>query len=499
MDPNTSESSTYQYSPLPSLTSIRLLELQAASTNEISLQLHTCEIEHALPFDALSYTWRDPRSPYIVSRPSERHAYSVASFPATCNGRTIMIRPNLRDALQMLHTTTLTSTERNKQRYIWIDAICINQKDLRERESQVGLMTGVYQRAKSVIAWLGPEDETTANAFTVMDRLSSIPFIPKSPSEVLNSSDSYSFVTMEDFFDPEAQRSKMGIEPLTRQNWLAWSVFLHRPYFKRAWILQEVVLAQSIVVMCGTRTFDWQKFSTTMAFITKTNWMYMLHRHIFKDNIVPKELTMDSTVLSRNLDPGAGAMYLCHIRLATEATGKSFTLSGLLRNRFFEASDPRDRIYAVLGISRKEEKPFSTHGHLMMPDYSISVKSLYTKIMRILIQSYGDLRFLSEKECRRWRNESGLPSWVPDYSAVLIPDPLGRRSKCNWCAHASWEWKMDSRQLEDPLLDVQGVKVGRISAMSNDPLECQDDDRFWASICNVAQGMHPYYKVLPNS
>lgn len=501
MDPGSASSCQYQYSPLPSSTSIRLLELQASSANEISLTMHASEIDTALPFDALSYTWGNPRSPYIESPSSERHAFGIASFPATCNGLTLMIRPNLRDALRMLQTTSFSSLGRSKQRYIWIDAICINQANLKERASQVALMASLYQRAESVIAWLGPEDETTADAFAVMDRLSSISFIPKSASELHITSEAYSIVTAADFLNPVSYRSKLGIDPLTPENWLAWLIFIHRPYFKRAWVVQEVTLAKSIIAICGTRSFDWQKLSIALYFLAHTKWFSKLHPEYFRMNVVHNAPAMYSKILAQSLDPGIGAMYLNQTRNGTNLAGKFYKFEMLLKNhRYCEASDSRDIIYALLGISQKESKPFTTHGHLLMPDYTIPVETLYTRIARILIQSYGDLRFLPHREGRRWRYISGLPSWVPDYSAKLLPDPFALRGpNCNWCASGSLEWKIDNRHYDDPLLDVQGIFVGKVSARSDDPSGNKDWDGLWTSACKVAQGLYLYYGLAVDS
>ena len=59
------------------------------------------------------------------------------------------------------------------------------------------LMGSIYQKAELVIAWLGPEDETTDDALVVMDRLASISLIPKSTSEAMEPSESYGITSFE--------------------------------------------------------------------------------------------------------------------------------------------------------------------------------------------------------------------------------------------------------------------------------------------------------------
>jgi hypothetical protein len=74
----------------------------------------------------------------------------------------------------MVPKTDWISENVPKQRYIWIDALCIDQTNLSEREAQVSLMGELFRKATTVIAWLGDEDCSTSDAFTVVDRLSSV-------------------------------------------------------------------------------------------------------------------------------------------------------------------------------------------------------------------------------------------------------------------------------------------------------------------------------------
>jgi hypothetical protein len=139
-------------------------------------------------------------------------------------------------------------------------------------------------------------------------------------------------------------------------------------------------------------------------------------------------------LLSVNTNPGYGAMYLVQTKKMVETAGRQYPLQQLLRfHRYCKASDPRDMIYALLGIARRDAKPFTTHIGLLNPDYRIPVQQLYTRTARCLLQSYGDLRFLCEKEPQARTRIDGLPSWVPDYSVHLQVDPITRRApSCNW-------------------------------------------------------------------
>ena len=159
----------YQYNPLPKETSvIRLVELLPEKDEELNSNGHLgelqCKIHHVdlggltdssiepgrrLTYEALSYTWN-----------SEVYCKSIR-----CDGRILSITQNLYDALRRLR-------QPENSRVFWIDAICINQLDIGERNHQVGLIRSIYTRASQVVPWLGEEDEYTETAFDLIRKLS---------------------------------------------------------------------------------------------------------------------------------------------------------------------------------------------------------------------------------------------------------------------------------------------------------------------------------------
>jgi hypothetical protein len=347
-------------------------------------------------------------------------------------------------------------------------------------------MRELYGRARNVFAWVGKEDEFTSDAMTVMERLSSVP------------KDLYELVSSNDFYDPESFTSKLAISLPSQSNWLGWLAFLHRPYFKRAWVVQEVALAGDVTVLCGKAIFPWANFSATLQFIAQTKWNSHLHPENMRLKVVEGDPTIYQKLLSENIDPGYSAMYLEQTKRGMAVAGKPWTLEQLLLNhRHCESSDPRDRIYAFLGMARKDRPPFTTHASFLIPDYRLPVQKVYTRVAKSFMQSYGDLRVLSHVQAQSLTQTEGLPSFVPDYSVRPFPDPLFLRSKnCNWCAAAGLEWKRDMRVIDDELLDVQGMMVGdiieasEVSAAEGDAL-----DNYWTSVATIAAGVGDYYAV----
>ncbi len=73
------------------------------------------------------------------------------------------------------------------------------------------------------------------------------------------------------------------------------------------------------------------------------------------------------------------------------------------------STDPRDKVYALLGVSR--EGKFAE----FQPDYSLPVRTVFTRTARYLILTRGDLQVLAFAEDKPQENDLGLPSWVPDW------------------------------------------------------------------------------------
>ena len=182
----------FSYEPLnPHIDSLRLLVLLPPTANGDEIG---CELEHrtfgSKPiYEALSYTWG--------SEP--------ASTTIKINGQPFLVRENLYNALWHLRLST--------PRVIWVDAVCINQGDIPERNSQVSLMAFIYTRAQRVLVWLG-----------------------LSPGPVHN-----------DYFSDS--------------HWYAMS---HHPYWSRLWIIQELVLANHVLFYLGHYSFGWERVSSTM-------------------------------------------------------------------------------------------------------------------------------------------------------------------------------------------------------------------------------------------
>lgn len=242
----------YVYQPLPTETSIRLLEL-APSTNrrKIICSLKTFELQDAPSFRALSYTWghsqiainKVPRpikenfTQSAISRGDVR-THKLEDDTETvnlarrhhiiCDGRWLKVTGNLRDALLMLSNSMTMASMPRTPTYYWVDALCVDQKNVLERNLQVARMADIFHKASNVVVWLGKEDDFTKDALIVIHKVSTI---PKS---------SWSLVPYTSFYEPQANHDHKP--SLTYHNWLGFIALVNRPWFRRAWVSLGILL-----------------------------------------------------------------------------------------------------------------------------------------------------------------------------------------------------------------------------------------------------------------
>jgi hypothetical protein len=142
----------YQKLTLRDPHDFRLLMLQPGRENDpVQCTLVRASLDDNPGYEALSYEW---------------HALAGGETITCCDTR-FPVTYNLFSALSSLRHT-------NRPRRLWIDAICINQEDPKERNQQVALMTKIYTCAEQVLAWLGPSRCRTDEAFKTMGLLANL-------------------------------------------------------------------------------------------------------------------------------------------------------------------------------------------------------------------------------------------------------------------------------------------------------------------------------------
>lgn len=438
---------------LPSQTCIRLLKITHAHIPEegersVWFSISCFELDDAPDFLALSYTWTDPMRPDVFSTDDsapgiKTQAVAAASSssnsqdpddtPAFIGDRRYRATKNLRDGLAQILLSGLGSN------WIWADAVCIDQENDAEKEVQVGMMDEIYSWAMAVVVWLGA-DTTDLDEFVwihneFFDALNK--FIHENGVDALHGQQG---------LDP-AFTSRLGVAPPGGSWTDVWQKYFRfcrrRRWFSRAWIVQEVILARHVIVLCGPKDIRWDKMVLMAEMVVLLQWQTQLgpvandgFGRALGDEVVrlaaAKNMMLAAMSDTKNTDGTGGPDAVSEEGKPDPDQGeqrrKWFTafLELLLHTRVYSATDARDKIYSLVGIlnrilPRAMDLPFR-------PDYSqeTTPQTLFTAITAMFLRELPHLQALSLVEDRASRKIKDLPSWIPDYTCHLTGTPLTR-------------------------------------------------------------------------
>ena len=391
------------YSPLPTQRSIRLLTILPGELGDtIQSTLEVVELDKASRYEALSYVWGQSDPPAEI----------------VCNGERMQVTPNLGAGLQRLrypksnisvrrrysendlsihHKTPDQSgpiqPERTGPRRIWVDAICINQQDLRERSQQVSIMRDIYRLAADVVIWLGEDNGQAAAAIDFMEKIANL--VRKQTGKYLPASAE---------IDPADQIYKI-LYNSDATYLIAAMWFFDREWFRRVWIVQEVAYAKHPLMVIGHLSVGFLDVALSAC------WLFAGTLQGFLN------LSKNSTEKVERVT---------HI-LKSRVGGPLPLL--LLRTWQMDATDSRDKIYALLGLSSPWEDCHKNQGQnlAITPDYSRTLVEVYSNVVRKFLSRPKDpvkmegvlgviLFFKSHHESEEVDSEHDqniFPSWMP--------------------------------------------------------------------------------------
>ncbi|OCK94220.1 uncharacterized protein K441DRAFT_677703 [Cenococcum geophilum 1.58] len=274
--------------------------------------------------------------------------------------------PVSKNLLVALHQICADQQKAGTARKLWIDAICINQRDNTEKSHQVMLMRDIYANAKTVLAWIGEVDEFSPLAFDTLRRFS------------LDDGKHDGSATCRELHE-EMEERRAAIQR-----------FIERPYFFRMWIVQEVVAAKKVIVFCGPLSIDFEAMCATMRRITGSGFYPF------------SGAAANLTYVSYWRDAYHG------LAISDE---EELDLRLFLDTRDRCATDPRDKIFSLRGIAKER----ITAG--IKVDYNDSVRKVYTDFSKHMLKIRLDLQILSAVMLRHKTNSvHELPSYVPDWA-----------------------------------------------------------------------------------
>ena len=348
---------------------IRLLVVDAGQDlDEIRCSLLPVYLRNDCPkYEALSYTWGSNYSPRHIS----------------LNGSPFAITSNLYGALKQLRRN-------DAPRVLWVDALSIDQSNISERGEQVSVMKLIYSCASNVIIWLGEDSVSSPYAMGLLC----------SASEQVNPETWFS------------DRLKTTFQSDMTQ-WKALLSLFKRNYWSRIWIVQETAVGINLEIICGSRSCKWE-----VALAAQNAWMNFKAMPAsreqqdiidsMEDFTYAEGTPVSLTLIPRNNGPIPLSVNRHNVSLAGTSN-----LVGLLQENWTAlATDPRDGVFALLGLATDCQTP------TLSADYSLSQWETYMRTMNFLLESYGNLDIIAYSGIHLFPVPPSFyraPSWVPSF------------------------------------------------------------------------------------
>ncbi|KAH7418554.1 heterokaryon incompatibility protein-domain-containing protein [Cadophora sp. MPI-SDFR-AT-0126] len=425
-------SSIYEYEPLDISEEdnfqIRVLELLPASDicDPVQFKLHRVSFDATPDYEALSYCWGE----------------SLDTWPIYHGDNIFHARINLVQALQRFRLD-------DESRFLWVDAICIDQSSSAERSHQVSKMDRIYQRSKCTLIWLGCGDTSTVRGLDCVQILLNIKdHLEKNDPEKIS---------------PQAL-TKYKIASMENPVMRAFLTLQSNPWFTRIWIIQEVAMASQATITLGASTVKWMDFFNAREIAAKIGILTMAVDDICNG---PFSISMARFIVENRhkLGPEEDAL-----------------LPLLLRHRKFGATDPRDKIFGLYGLfpPSKYCRPL-----LLRPNYESSIVELYSKVAKCILDQEQNLNILGVPRSSSpattafldkalqipgwaFSDPPRLPSWAPtwytDVDIVPLRPELLYYEKCTFEASGSTKYEMRLSP-DHALLGVDGYRICDITTL----------------------------------
>ncbi|KAF4951717.1 hypothetical protein FSARC_12840 [Fusarium sarcochroum] len=362
----------FGYGPLnPAEREIRLLTLLPGEPGSpIVGSLNTVSLNSRPQYEALSYMWGS----------------SDLKYDVIINDRRFPVGYNLRNALDDLRSPT-------EPRVIWNDAICMNQSDHDEKGHQIHLMRGICSRSIGTCAWIDHEINPLDPSFTSL----------------------------------QALNNGVQIQDYNAEYWHPVAKIFRNQYWRRLWVQQELIMAPTIKVYCKKHLLDGLQLLYFAAKLEDDYTEYGDDKHI----------TAMELQIFINIDLEAGTILQvqaakCHYarkrfleraeciaREEQPPRSTSELMSWFLNSAELEMSEPRDRVYGILGIARGEEglKGFDIN-------YDLPVAVVYSHVFDTYLREMNSLLFLCFFRLTRRPPMTGpkitVPTWMPTQHLMLM-------------------------------------------------------------------------------
>ncbi|KAI9768037.1 MAG: hypothetical protein M1839_004300 [Geoglossum umbratile] len=328
---------------------IRLLKcIQPLGSSSMRFEFITLPLEKAYDqFVAISYCWGSA----VPDR-----------FLPLKDGSHILVTENVE--------TLLTHILTHDEDLIWLDAICINQEDTKEKGLQVQVMKDIYKSARRVSVWLG------------------VPILEQEEYRILINFARELSDTIDDSNLSGIQEGLNWLGSLMRMQW-----------WHRIWVVQEVCYGRTV-------WFHYGRIMMPKKFIER------IFRYIAMNSLTA--FKSDEDGISKN---GSTIMQTFgHLKDLVYDKEKWLDLEHVYEVLVqFKSTDPRDRIFAILSLATPPKGE-----NCITPNYNTGVRDVFVHAMGQMAARTIDFAMLGHAGTatpRQIYGDKALPSWVPDFAA----------------------------------------------------------------------------------
>ncbi|KAK5658036.1 hypothetical protein OQA88_2591 [Cercophora sp. LCS_1] len=356
---------------------------------------------------------------------------------------------------------------------VWIDAVCINQADHKEKEQQLQLMRRVYQQAQDVVAYVPQEPEDERNLLEVFRTILKAEdrfkrhyanvedggFVNTVRADFSNSDMPYwaSFLMAQDHIHQQRAADSevlfledFNLPPENSPLWTSWRRFFASPYFRRIRILQEFTLASTLTPRLGPH------FSLNANTFIKAHYYLQFHSGAKNGNYLGQFPPSTPEDFIQKVLAGVRCAGIMEAGRFSDRDRHGMKLVQKLYDaREFQATDPRDKVYAVLWLAMDEDD--EVFKGLVSYGPEVTAGEVFLRYARAMVKKGDGFEVLVQAGLLK---DDSLPSWVPDWSRAILPS--GEKTP------DILPTSTGIRVTDDDRLLIPGAFVDEIKAISRD-------------------------------
>ncbi|KAI3325744.1 HET-domain-containing protein [Xylariaceae sp. AK1471] len=465
----------YGYTAITAPRTIRLAHIHPGNENDpVQISLLITALDSVPNFESVSYCWGNPQDKGQV----------------TCDGTTLAITNSLLTGLVYFRY-------KDRPRVLWADALCINQADAVEKTGQVLLMPEIYSHATRTLVWLGIADSPlhgTIPPSVAASIRQAVQLLPECEFE--NPAD---IAAKAHTLIHDSQRLHTEGKPnILDHDWTPLAALLARPWFRRKWVVQEVSLANQVILYAGSEVEvpwpDLAKLAWRMEMLGVPR-LVSLEKRAQEANKSRCKRTRDLATSEDVAPEGMKSWTLLEsvivplhcvtaISMVQIFRHSATLLDGVRNTTSFNCTDPRDHVYSLLSLGGS--------GPSILPDYTVPVGEVFRRYAIATLVEGRDLKLLSLAPHRilfshpAIRRLEGLPSWVPDLR-LMAADVLVSYTVRPQAFYSGGQNKPVLSVSDDHrILSCRGRVVDTVRALSNSMIEMRLADE-----PEILQGVKP--------